>query len=357
MVQTLAIVSFSNLVRHAALHRYALNIVPIDSSIKLDAALAAALAQRAPLVLAPAAASDTPGISRGLFAACEAAGAQAEIPVALIGLGTIANEDLVSAINSGCSAICIELSTVIFPNVVMDLKSLAEIAKPCGIAIGAALPDHPEDDDAQNNRPAVAAYVALAERTALDFLCVDIGGADRAGKRRAKLDYVRLRRVHEGTPVPLLTRIAGEVQPDQVDRLIESGLALVHHTDADVPADVFKLWGSAGRAAEVLEQCPPLQPVAHVIEFNVPADALPELAGILHEGRRRLAMIPGVRAVATGEAIGDKARYRYCWLVTFANENVVDYYRHHPLHVDFANKLFRSIADDRLTIDFRLTGA
>lgn len=357
MVQVLAIVSFTNLVRHAALHHYALSIVSIDSSPRLDAALAAAIAQRAPLVLAPAPASDTPGMTRALFAACEAAGAQAGIPVALIGLGTSAKADLVSAINFGCSAVSVTPSTVVFPHVVAEVKSLTEIAQPCGVAIGAMLPDPAESDGAQDNRPAVAECIALAERASLDFLGVDIGGTDSASKRRAKLDYTRLRRIHEGAPVPLLTRISGEVLPDQVHRLIESGLTLVHHVDAEIPVDAFKLWGSAGRAAEVLAQCPPLQPVVHVVEFNVPADALPELAGILHEGRQRLAMIPGVRAVATGEAIADAAHYRHCWIVTFTNEKIVDYYRHHPLHVDFANGLFRPIAEDRLTIDFRLTGA
>lgn len=357
VVHHLAIVSFTDLVRHAALHRYALGIAPVDSSTRLDAALAAAIAQRAPLILAPGAASATPGMARALFAACEAAGVQAEIPVALMGLKTATKEDLIGAINSGCSAVCVEPSTAVFPHVVAEVKSLTEIAQPCGVAIGAALPAQAEDNGAQEGRPAVAECIALAERAPLDFLDVDIGGADSASRRRTKLDYTRLRRIHEGTPVPLLTRISGEVLPDQVHRLIESGLTLVHHVDANVQADDFKLWGSAGRAAEVLAQCPALQSVAHVVEFNVPADALPDLAGILHEGRQRLAMIPGVRSVATGEAISDEARYRYCWIVTFANEMIVGYYRQHPLHVDFANNLFRPIAEDRLTIDFRLTGA
>lgn len=355
-IRVVAIISFSNLVRHAALHRYALNIVPIDSSIALDAALVAAHTQRAPLVLAPSGASRTPGMAKALFAACEAAGRDADIPVVLLGLDTAGTDGLTSAINLGCSAVCIAPSTVDFPQVVAEMKALAEIAKLCGIAIGAVLPDHPAVEAAQDSRPAAAECIALAERAALDFLGVDIGGGDEGGKKRTKLDYGRLRRIHEGAPVPLMTRIGGEVQPDQVHRLIESGLILVHPVEADVRPETFKLWGSAGRAAEVLAQCPPLKPVAHVVEFNVSADALPELEAILLDGRQRLAAIPGVRQVATGEALADQARYRYCWLVTFANEHVVEYYRRHPVHLDFADHSFRPIADDRLTIDFRLTG-
>jgi fructose-bisphosphate aldolase class II len=273
-----------------------------------------------------------------------------------MGLKSTTKGGLTTAINRGCSAVCVQPSTAGFPQIVAEVKALAEIAKPCRTTIGAVLPDHPAGEAAQDNRPAAAECIALAERAALDFLEVDIGGGGEAGKRRAKLDYGRLRRIHEGTSIPLMIRIAGEIQSDQVHRLIESGLTLVHHIDAGVLAETFKLWGSAGRAAEVLAQCPPLEPVVHVVEFNASADAT-ELDDILHTGRQRLAAIPGVRRVATGEAVSDQARYRYCWLVTFANEYIVDYYRHHPLHVEFADQLFRPVADDRLTIDFRLTGA
>src|SRR3569833_4198535 len=161
--------------------------------------------------------------------------------------------------------------------------------------------------------------------------------------------------------VQLRSALAGDVQPDQVHRLIESGLALVQHIDSPEPdaallAERLKLWGSAGRAAEVLTHCRPLEAVAHVVEFNVPADALTNLEDILQMGRQRLATIPGVSRVATGEAVAADARYRYCWIITFANEQVMRYYRDHPLHVEFADHHFRPIAEDRVTIDFRLTG-
>lgn len=354
----MAIVDFRNLVQHAALHRYALNVVPVDSFPALDAALAVGHAQRAPLVLAPVAPSATPGMGKALFAACEVAGRDADIPVALMALHVQAEAGVTGAIGLGCSAVCIEPSTTDFPQIVAEVKKLAEITRSCGIAIGAALPDNPERP-VQDRRPSAAECIAFAERAALDFLEVDIGVIDDGGGRRTKLDYARLRRIHDGAPVPLSTRVVGELRSDQVNRLIESGLSLVHHgaprAEDGFLAQSLRLWGSAGRAAEVLAQCPPLQAVAHVVEFNVPAEALPGLDDILREGRRCLAAIAGVRSVATGEAISDRARYRYCWLVTFANEQVVDWYRHHRLHVEFADNLFRPVADDRLTIDFRLT--
>lgn len=354
----MAIVNFGDLVRHAALHRYALDIVPVASSAALEAALSAGHEQRAPLILAPTAASQVPGMEKALFAACEAAARDAEIPVVLMGFRDAVTGGPITTVNLGCNAIHITPSTADFPQAVAEAKALVEIATQCGIGVGAVLPDE-ADEASQDGRPPVAECIAFAERTEVDFLEVDVGGAD-AGKRRAKLDYGRLRRIHEALTIPLSTRVAGDMQPDQVHRLIESGLALVQHIDSSGPdaallAERLKLWGSAGRAAEVLTQCRPLEPVAHVVEFNVPPDAQPKLEDILQTGRRRLATIPGVRRVVTGEAVAANTRYRYCWIITFANEQVMRYYRDHPLHVEYADHHFRPIAEDRLTIDFRLT--
>src|SRR3569623_3484774 len=76
-----AIVSFGDLVGHAALHRYALNIVPVASSAALEAALSAGHEQRAQLILEPITSSRVPGMEKAMFAACEAAAREAEIPV------------------------------------------------------------------------------------------------------------------------------------------------------------------------------------------------------------------------------------------------------------------------------------
>jgi len=65
--------------------------------------------------------------------------------------------------------------------------------------------------------------------------------------------------------------------------------------------EAFTFWGSAGRAATALADCPPLQPVADVVEFNVSMSGLSGLDKILRAGRKQLAAIPGVRSVATGK--------------------------------------------------------
>jgi fructose-bisphosphate aldolase class II len=73
------------------------------------------------------------------------------------------------------------------------------------------------------------------------------------------------------------------------------------------------------------------------------------------EGRRRLGTIAGVRRVFTGSAMKTDAAYRYTWLVTFTAPGVIDYYRDHPVHKEFADTLFRPRAGDRISIDYMET--
>ena len=115
----------------------------------------------------------------------------------------------------------------------------------------------------------------------------------------------------------------------------------------------MRLWGSAGRAAELLAHCESWLPVEHLIVYNV--EGLDE-AGVAHmmaEGRRVLSAIPGVRELVTGEAVKQDAAYRYAWLVRFCHPAVIDSYRNHADHVTFADNLFRPVAGGRVSIDYQ----
>jgi fructose-bisphosphate aldolase class II len=73
---------------------------------------------------------------------------------------------------------------------------------------------------------------------------------------------------------------------------------------------------------------------------------------MMREGEKVLSRIPGVRRVITAHAVQQDAGYKYSWLIEFVHNNVIDSYRDHPDHVAFADKLFRPIAGDRISIDF-----
>ena len=115
----------------------------------------------------------------------------------------------------------------------------------------------------------------------------------------------------------------------------------------------IRLWGSAGRADEVLAECAPWLPVEHLIVYNMQGLDAAGVQAMMAEGRRVLGAIPGVRQVVTGEAVKADADYRYTWLVRFCHPAVIDSYRDHPAHVAFADQRFRPVAGNRLTIDYQ----
>ena len=67
-----------------------------------------------------------------------------------------------------------------------------------------------------------------------------------------------------------------------------------------------------------------------------------------------LSAIPGVRSVEVGTALQQGKRYSHFWNIRFANEDVVSNYANHPLHVAYADQVFRPAAKDRLSIDYRI---
>jgi hypothetical protein len=119
---------------------------------------------------------------------------------------------------------------------------------------------------------------------------------------------------------------------------------------------VFKKSRASGKGSDALETCPPWRMVEHLIIYNTTTDEAGS-AAMAAEGRRALDRIPGVRATWSGQSVNEDAAYRWCWLIRFAHPAVIDSYREHPDHVAYADKHFRPVAGDRISIDYTLTGA
>lgn len=117
----------------------------------------------------------------------------------------------------------------------------------------------------------------------------------------------------------------------------------------------MRLWGSAGRAAEVLVQCQPWQAVEQVVLYNVEPEDEARAAAMMHYGQEVLGNIPGVRRVFAGRAIHkhghSQGQYQCAWLVQFAHPKAIESYEKHPDHVAFVNQYLRPLAQDRIIID------
>ncbi len=322
-----------------------------------------------------------------VMAATEKAARRAAVPVAIHLDRGASHDAAVRAINLGCNGVMADALRDSFPANVAQTRRLVETAHACGVAVEGEL-GHGAGTEGDNGYISVEEAKAFVARTGVDCFAVSVGAVNGRLRGKPRLDCERLKRISDAVKIPLAIRAGAGLTEDQYRKLVSHGVAKINY-DAELAAvdplrtsartdghggyaglmrglreairaeaeRCMRLWGCAGRAAEVLVQCQPWRPVQHVIVYNVEGATDVEVEAMMVRGRETLAKIPGVRRVITGRAVTEKSRYRFCWLVEFAHEKVIASYRDHPDHVAFANGFFRPIAGDRLSLDFAEAGA
>lgn len=388
------LVDMKDMLQHAYAHGYAVGAFDLVSLDFLEGVLASAERARAPVILSLAESHFEYFDFELMMPAVETAAKRASVPVAIhLDHGASLNS-AVHAISLGCNGVMVDASHTDFSENIRITKAVVETAHACGVPVEGELGYVPgvEGEDAEHH-PGELAYTTLAEarayveRTRVDFLAVSIGTVHGRMKGKPKLDYQRLKQINEALSIPLVIHGGTGLSDDQYRRLIANGVTKINYYTAladvagasiranaradrangytvltkdvqdAVSAEVerkMRLWGSAGRAAEVLSRCRAWMPVEHLIIYNVDEVDEAHVEMMMAEGRRVLGAIPGVREVVTGKAVLENAKYHYAWLVRFCHPAVIDSYREHPDHVAFADKLFRPVAVDRISIDFNI---
>jgi fructose-bisphosphate aldolase class II len=305
-------------------------------------------------------------------------------------------ESAVNAINLGCTGVMVDASNLPLDDNIARTRAVVDMAHACGIPVEGELGYVPgvEGEDAERH-PGDVVYTTVAEAqayrdaTGIDFLAVSVGTVHGRMRGEPQLDIERLAEINHALRIPLVIHGGTGLSDEQFRCLIENGVTKINYYTAladaagqcisgnlqsagsagyttlvrGIPAAIqqeamrcIELWGSAGRAAELLASCRPWQPVAHVILYNVENLDTDGVEDLMAEGRRVLSQIPGVTEVITGHAIHDDADYRHCWLIRFTDPAVINSYRDHPLHRQFADERFRPYAGGRVSIDYRDTG-
>ena len=385
-----------DMLNHAYRNGYAVGSFDLVSLDALDPIIAAAENSRSPVIL---------GLSEShvehydfelAMAAAEKAAHRAAVPVAIQLDHGSSHESVIRAINLGCNGVMIKASSEVFSDNVTQTRRVVEMAHACGVAVeGELCSVAGEAGEDTTEAPGETPYTSVAEakvyvaRTGVDCLAVCVGTANGRLRGRPKLDFERLKRINEAVKIPLIIQGDAGLSEEQYRRLISQGVAKINcRTElADVAASriranaradarcgysgllkdmrdgireevehCMRVWGSAGRAAEVTVQCRIWRPVEHVIIYNVEHATDAQVEVMMARGREVLGKIPGVRRVVTGWAVTEMPNYRFCWLIEFVHEKVIASYRDHPDHVTFANALFRPIAGDRVSIDFLSIG-
>ncbi len=386
------LVDMHDMLNHAYRNHYAVGGFDLVSLDFLEAILAAAEHCRAPVILSLAESHFDHYDFELAMAATEKAARRANVPVAIhLDHGT-SYGSAVRAINFGCNGVMIDASHESFPANVSQTRRVVDMAHACGVAVEGELGyvAGVEGEDAakhpgENEYTSVEEARAYVERTGVDCLAVSIGTVHGRLRGKPKLDCERLKRINDAVKIPLVIHGGTGLSDEQYRKLISHGVAKINYytaladaagiriranarTDArcgyaglvkgiqesirEEVERVMRLWGSAGRAAEVLMQCQSWRSVHHVIVYNVENATDAKVESMMARGREVLSGIPGVRRVVTGWALNEQSNYRFCWLIEFAHERVVTSYRDNPEHLAFANQMFRAIAGDRISIDF-----
>jgi len=391
------LVNMSDMLHHAYQNGYAVGGFDLVSLDFIETIIDAAEATRSPVILSLAEPHFEFYDFELALAAAELAAKRSAVPVAIHLDHGASYESAVSAINAGCNGVMVAASDLEFTANVAVTQKVANMAHACGVAVEGELGyvAGVEGEDAEKHQgdliyTSVEEARAYVERTKVDILAVSIGAVHGRMRGRPKLDFDRLKRINKVLNIPLVIHGGSGLSDEQYHRLIINGVAKINYYTAlsDAAGNTMRKnakkdsnggytnimqgvreairsevehcmvsWGSAGRAAEVLVCCQSWQPVQHVIIYNVENISDEHVASVMQRGEDVLSKIPGVRRVITGSTVQEKTKYKFCWLIEFTHRKVIESYRDHPDHVAFADKLFRPIAGDRISIDFLQTPA
>jgi len=215
---------------------------------------------------------------------------------------------------------------------------------------------------------------------------VSIGTVQGRMNGRVKLDYVRLKQLNQSVNIPLVIHGGSGLNEDQFHKLTSNGVAKIDYYTAlsdiaakamrkrskdnpkgsftDLKKDVkdaigkevqrcLRQWGSAGRAAEVLQRCEPWLPIEHLIVHNMSVQSVLSADSLMLEGKQILSQIPGVREVFTGEAMKNDSHYRFCWSVRFTHKAALESFREHHDFNRFLKGRFNPDVTDLICIDYQ----
>jgi fructose-bisphosphate aldolase class II len=379
---------------HAYHNSYAVGAFDLVSLDFLEGIMIAAERCRAPVILSLAESHFDYFDFEVIMPAVEAAARRASVPVAIHLDHGESLDSAVQGINHGCNGIMVDSSHHTLAENIQMTRSVVEMAHACGVPVEGELGYVPgvEGEDAERH-PGEIAYTTVTdargyvEKTGVDFLAVSIGTVHGRMKGEPNLDYHRLEQINETLKIPLVIHGGTGLSDEKFRLLIDCGVAKINYYTAladtagacirdnasndhdggytslmrgikDAISDeverCMRLWGSSDRAEELIAHCTPWMPVEHLIIYNVTGITEHDVNAMMDEGRRELSAIPGVREVATGRAVKEDSKYQYTWLVRFCHPAVIDSYREHPVHVAFADNLFRPVAATRLSIDYQM---
>ena len=387
------LVDMRDMLHHAYENSYAVGAFDLVSLDFLEAVIGAAERARAPVILSIAEPHFAHYDFELMMPAVEAAARRASVPVAIQLDHGSSLESAARAIRLGCNGVMLDASQLSLPDNIAATRAVVEMAHACGIPVVGEVGyvAGQEGEDAEHHPGETALTIpsearVYVERTGVDFLAVSIGTVQGRMKGRAKLDFTRLKQLRKAVAVPLVIHGGSGLNEDQYRRLTALGIAKINYFTAlsDIAAQTMRermkgnrdgsftdlkrgvkeavgeeverclrLWGTAGRAAEVLTQCRPMGGVEQMLIYDLAHVGEAQARAVMASAREALAGIPGVREVCTGEAIHEGERHRYCLRVRLVGETAAETFLQHPDYQGFLRRVLRPLASEQLVLGYR----
>lgn len=387
------LVNLKDMLRHARANGYAIGAYDVVDCNFIAAVIAGAEAARAPVIISFAESHFAHYDFPVLLTAAAAAAKRASVPVALFLDHGSGLESAVTAIGHGANGVMVDASHLPFDDNVAATRAVVAMAHAIGVPVEGELGYVPgvEGEDAERHpgemRMTEAAEAALyVDATGVDFLAVSVGTVHGRLRGEPRLDLDRLTDIANAVGVPLVIHGGTGLSDEQFRALIARGVAKINYytalsdlaaaaaTSALEPieasytagmdavraaltgevARTCAVFGAAGRAEAALAACRPWREVEHLILFNWSDSAADREAAFEAEGRQVLAQVPGVRGVAVGHALRAEALYQRAWFIRLASPDAEVAYMANAAHLDYADRVFRPHAGDRLKVDYAL---
>ena len=377
----MALVNMRDLLQHAYQNQYAVGAFDLVSLDFLEAVVGAAEESRSAVILSIAEPHFEHYDMELMLVAVERAARRASVPVAIQLDHGSSLDSAIRAINLGCNGVMVDLSSHPLPDNIKVTREVVEMAHGCGASVGGELGyvaggegEGAEIHPGESAYTSVAEARAYVERTGVDSLAVSIGTVQGHVKGRAKLDIRRLKELNQALGIPLEVHGGSGLSEEQFHKLIANGVAKINYYTAlsDVAAEAMRrltkenpkgsfielkrtvkeaiceevkrclrLWGSAGRAAEVLAQCEPWQPVDDLWLFEGEPLTPQQMDLLVQEGCKLLATMPGVSDCSVGMQPQSSVpqQPRFCWRVRFVSEQARQRCSEDPAMMDLKRRL------------------
>lgn len=284
------LVDMKDMLHHAYRHGYAVGAFGVAGWDILEGVVAAADNLRAPIILSVSKSSPGTDKLESLARAVLDRAQRAASPVAFQIEVDDDPQAVQAAIHMGCDGIVFNASSHPLPDNVALTQKVVSLAASHGLMVVGQVglleseqgPDAAESAGGGTTSPLEAKY--YVERTGVGCLAVSVNPIHSGGNR---YDFSRLSKINQAVGIPLGIQGSAGFTDDQLRRMIGFGAAKIHYSSGllDVAArrirenalagvesyaatmegvrDAVRLeaercirvWGSGGRAAEVLLQC------------------------------------------------------------------------------------------------------